>query len=518
MTPARRFTSRSRIACLTFTCALAACSSTPPGPGRTVPLDPDEEPQTEPACDAAATVASDSRALLVTDPAALARFPLESVLAQILARGMDASTTPLELLQRLFDTDNPDGAAVFADGVHCDSALNLAHANGPAAFCPRVEGVLSASPGLLTPGHPDHFFPVAVVNRFDLTPVVGATCGEYRIIYAKESGLTDPDDRVFLIFESTLPNPDFGELAGCRPVAELWKSLENEPSAAAVGDRLHTFFFDGLPGFAPAIDPLRLGLGSLPGAGYYGGTGGQIRVSQHMDEHWVMRQLVMAASADGHLRFEPTTVGNNPLPRLFGPIAANDYIYTDQANFADDLAATSIETLAAPRVEQIRMTVPAEHLSGESALGGDALNDYVGLGAGNPYLTDAITARIAELGLGADCPADDPLTVDSILRRATVDSCAGCHAPDQLLGPERKLGCGLTWPASLGEVHIDEHGNVSPALKEVFLPHRADILTRYLQACGNEYEMAASLNVATAGGATTKSMNRRRTIGGSVTH
>jgi hypothetical protein len=69
------------------------------------------------------------------------------------------------------------------------------------------------------------------------------------------------------------------------------------------------------------------------------------------------------------------------------------------------------------------------------------------------------------------------------VNRATTQTCAGCHAPQAFLGPERKIGCGLTFPKSLGEAHIDEQGGLSPALTEVFLPRRASVITTLLQMC-----------------------------------
>ena len=52
---------------------------------------------------------------------------------------------------------------------------------------------------MFTPGAPDFFAPVALVNRFDLTPSDRSTCGEYRIVYAKHSGRTDAQVREELL-------------------------------------------------------------------------------------------------------------------------------------------------------------------------------------------------------------------------------------------------------------------------------------------------------------------------------
>jgi hypothetical protein len=44
----------------------------------------------------------------------------------------------------------------------------------------------------------------------------------------------------------------------------------------------------------------------------------------------------------------------------------------------------------------------------------------------------------------------------------------GCHQHSN----NRDLGGGVRWPSSIGFVHIDENGSISPALTNVFLPAR----------------------------------------------
>lgn len=461
-----------------FSCCVAVGALSGCADGTSLPEGDAPGPAKVPArCDPEATVDPAGRALVITDPEALSGLALEDVLSKLLEEAGDEQTTPLELAQRLFDTDNADGAGVFSDGIHCDSEANAAHANGPAAFCPRVEGALAASDGFFTPGHPDHFRPVAAVNRMDLGDA-SFSCGEFRIVYAKDSGLEDPDDRVFVNFELSLPNPGSWD-TGCNAVAWAWKDFEEEPDPAVVAAKLRSFFFDVLPpASAPLLRSAMLGDGFVVGADYYGG-GGQIRISEHMDEHWQMRQLVASTRSADTLRFVPTTVASNPLPDRF-EAKLND---SSDAAFALDFVVRNLDGLAAPQAGGFRTTARPEDLAGESAMGGEAINDYAARGAGNQFLIDLLAKRIEERGLGADCPPDDPLTPDAILRRATVDSCVGCHAPARFLGEERKIGCGLTWPASLGEVHIDERGHLSEALTDVFLPHRAELLTEVLRTC-----------------------------------
>lgn len=516
MMPVRRSLPLTQVASAIALLALAGCGSDPLSPSGYDYL-PMQAPV--PECDDTLTIASDSPALVVNDPEVLASLSLEAVLVNLLQDGFDDTTTPLELLQRLFDSTNQSWEGAFDDGPHCDSTDNNAHANGPAALCPRVEGALAFSDGLLTPGHADHFYPVAVVNRFDLTPLGANSCGEYRVVFAKQSGLANPNDRVFLIFEGLLPNPKPGSLLACRPVAELWKSLEKETDKKVMGDKIASFLLEGLPGFTAPMTPWNLGVGTAGGAAYYN-TGGQIRVSQHMDEHWEMRQLVMSHLGGGYLRFDPVPVGNNPLPGLFGPIPPwaeqVDGALEEYMEFSKEIANSSIEGLAARDLSDITMVTRADFLSGESALGGDAVNDYASRAADNQYIQTAFQSRIESLDLSADCPEDDPFTTDSALRRATMLSCAGCHAPTRFLGEERKIGCGLTWPASHGEVHIDEKGALSPALKEVFLPQRARVLETYLQACDEEAILEA-FGGSPEDGVSVKSAPAR-TLGGRSTH
>src|SRR5450432_229410 len=72
------------------------------------------------------------------------------------------------------------------------------------------------------------------------------------------------------------------------------------------------------------------------------------------------------------------------------------------------------------------------------------------------------------------------LSVDNVLDRATTQTCAGCHqlSSGVNLGP----GVGPLWPASNGFTQISEQQTLSPAIKNVFLPHRAQVLSDFLLA------------------------------------
>jgi len=465
------------------------------GGGQGVPGDPADpppdvwdEPPIPPRypgllCNPDIEIAADGRALVVTDPEVLARFSLERVVTQIVDRSNKA-VSPEELVRRLFDAQNDAANAVFADNAHCDDVASGASQNGLAVDCPRAEGALASSEGLFQPDHPDFFAPVAIVNRFDLTPSEGATCGEYRIVYAKWSGRTNPNDRVFLIFEAKILNlTGFDTILDCRPMAEAWAALADEPDVEAVADRLDTMFFTGIAGFGPIVQPQHYGIID-PGNDSYGGSRGQIRVSQRMQEPWEMREYLLRDDPSPNrlpLRFEPVPVKNNPIPELFDPA-----LQTQLAkNFRNEFVSQNVPLLGGMDPRGSRMRVARAFNAGESAVSGDASVDYASIAFSSPQtpFQGDILIRIAELGLDAACPPGDPLTPESIVRRATTQTCAGCHAPQRFLGPERSLGCGEVFPATLGEVHIDEWGTLSPALKDVFLPQRAKVMSLYLQGC-----------------------------------
>jgi hypothetical protein len=181
--------------------------------------------------------------------------------------------------------------------------------------------------------------------------------------------------------------------------------------------------------------------------------------------------------------FEPVTAKNNPMAELF------DKTIPGQAglDFRSIFSGMDIWQLGtATELGKVRMSTQNFYNGGESAVSGAASNDYVSRAgtSADGFLADIQQVIDTNPGVfNQNCPPDDPITAEAILHRASAQTCAGCHAPEKFIGPERKLGCGMTFPTTLGEVHIDEKGGLSPALTEAFLPRRADVLQTYLQAC-----------------------------------
>jgi hypothetical protein len=497
---------------------LAACSSAGDEP-LDEPLASDEQAL---ACSSPPSI-DPARSLLVTDPAVLARFPLQTVLNTLLVDADTSAQTPLDLYRRWWDSQNKAAGAYFPDAIHCDDTKNASGApsiNGFPIQCPRNEGVLAAShPFDASPGNPDFMKPVAIVNRFDLAPLDGSHCGEYRIIYAKQSGATNPTDRNLIIFEAALRNPKPAcGLAGCRPVAEFWANLSSMSDPEARADAIEEFYYDGLQGFDPVLLPENLGVPAN------GKRRGQIRTNQFMaglsELVWQLREfsLNLKCSPSGcRLIFEPTTVKNNP----YGPLFNASFIEPRRSAFQSDFVAQQVAKLAPQDVNSIAMGINDLYNAGQStsqtASTQGVENDYaVHLLAGGPLSSFflGINTKLSSMG------RSDLNAVD-IANRATTQSCAGCHelsSGDPLGGTKGLLP--FAWPSHtlpLAFVHVNESSQLSKPLAEVFLPHRKQILASFLAStpcygCGGaaaQISPASDGSIPGAGAAT---------LGGAFTH
>ncbi len=117
----------------------------------------------------------------------------------------------------------------------------------------------------------------AAVNRLDKAAADGSTCGEMRLIYSR---FVDPVNRLFVILETTVPNPSPSlGVNGCQPFAQLWNGFSKEgPNEIATG--LRQLFFAGLPTAS----------GTLPGllnANNLGrnGEGGAVRMNAFVNDN-----------------------------------------------------------------------------------------------------------------------------------------------------------------------------------------------------------------------------------------
>jgi hypothetical protein len=76
---------------------------------------------------------------------------------------------------------------------------------------------------------------VDTFDRFDVAPVDGSRCGEYRIVFAHQNGVTNRVDPNLLIFEATSPNPTLG---GAFRSHSFWSGLSSLPNITVRADRL----------------------------------------------------------------------------------------------------------------------------------------------------------------------------------------------------------------------------------------------------------------------------------------
>lgn len=154
---------------------------------------------------------------------------------------------------------------------------------------------------------------------------------------------------------------------------------------------------------------------------------------------------------------------NNPAEELFAGTAPAEAVSAFGAAFV-----AQVGPLAASDVGLMTMAIP------------DAFNAFESISqpSGGPKV---VFKRFASKELRRDLEAEltrrgSTLTTSNLLDRATSQTCAGCHQ----LSSNAELGEGLSFPPSLGFVHIDESRQLSPALKDVFLPARLRALERFI--------------------------------------
>jgi hypothetical protein len=433
------------------------------------------------------------RSLAITEQPILARFSLQRVMEQLAARSQVAGLTSTSLFQQWWDTQNPRPG--MTAGPHCDDTVDPMMGpvlNGYPYDCRPApsEGAGASCDPYGSDMSDCAYMPIGLFNRFDLAPTDGAHCGEYRIAYAKRTGAGSSSDRTFVIFEAILPNPHPEQgLAGCRPIAELWGELSTMSDLEARAAALEAFYFEGSAELPPVVDAAHFGA-NAQGAG-------QIRTNQFSNlAPWTLREYKIrrdcAAGRCSAMRVAPVSDKTNP----YGPLFAPDNMSPTAQDFRS-VFLTQVATLAGPSLTSIGMAIPDRFNSGQSqATGMTEESNYVNNFGRGGDLRAAIADQLAQLG--------SPLTPDHIIARAQTQSCAGCHH----FSNGADLGRGLRWPSSLGFNHVSERDTemvggatrylLSPAMVQVFLPHRRRVLEDYLN--GRAPAVRALLSV---GGATT---------------
>jgi hypothetical protein len=319
----------------------------------------------------------------------------------------------------------------------------------------------------------------AVVNRLDLHNN-WQDCGEHRLVFALQNG---GPQRKFINLEARLPNPMPGDIQGCRPAIDFWRDIANL-SGSNQAQRLNEFFYGGTMFPERAIAPEN-----------FTTDRGQIRTTQFWGDEWLFKEhkleeycgpINSGESSGG----EPcrhwvrtVSVKENPFGELFNPqVAMFGGMFSAIAQDFQQWFPQNLASLLTNNPAEMHNRVEDRFNHGQSHASGPHQfeNDYLAHFNGEHWSPFGMDIQMAIQGHhNAD---GSPITVENILARATAMTCAGCHAPDSFLSNFRgqigtlELPDGTwinEWPLSHDFVHINEQGELSPGMLEVFLPARS---------------------------------------------
>ena len=407
-------------------------------------------------------VVDDPRLTVMENAREALPFGLDETLTAALANAgsrLDAAAA----YHGIIDSYAPAASGRQPDARHCDDQRTdgSASLNGFALQCGRLEAEQFDNLGA--------WFPTAAVNRLDLAPADGATCGQQRLVFSNSSPIGN--GRMFMILESEVPNPAPGcGVAACAPIARFWSDLALVTDPAERGERLRRAFLVGDPeleaaGFAPFMNAAQLGL-----------NGGQIRTNNFNDSPWALREFHFTSLDRPPV---PVPVSEAPNGQLWNDAVASPAGTACRESF---LRAAELGLLAA---EPAAMSFPVDEACKDAESRNDFSQDYVGqLVSGSGDFVARLDAIAAPFGLAAE---------DVAARARFAGSCIGCH--NEASGSS--LGGGVSAPFQFDFVHISEFGaepcgnggtcfGISEGLRTVFLPARARV-TRSLAegpSCG----------------------------------
>ena len=417
-----------------------------------------------------------SHSFAVNDAAVIAAgdFSFSRTVQAVIDSSGGTATTAVDFVQTFIDTFTVTSHTQPESGLEMPVDLRA----GEAAMDPN---------DLLDPAADDGLVPVALFNRFDLAPADGSHCGEHRIVYARQGpGVGFP--RLTVIFEAALPNPTpvLG-LEGCRPVAEFWASLSDEtafPSAASRATALENFYYTGLPGFDAVVTHAA-----------YGVPLGQVRADIFMTGLWQLREFRTFFAAGGEAILVAGTTASSPLVEYYdsnfdvttapGFAGVTDSVLfgTERTAFQTDLLDNRVSEVLGQELGAAPLT--AFDLINRSSVSIPSRFWEFQVGSQPPFsdepqttssvdLNNAIDAELTTLGV-------TELNAQHVLNRIGAMTCGGCHefSVDRVIG-KTEAGLDVLWPESNQFTHVDEQGELSPALTDFFLPFRRDIMGGFL--------------------------------------
>jgi hypothetical protein len=424
--------------------------------------------------------------IFVSDVDTTKAIKFSDVMSQLVRQSGDPQLTKDILFHQWWDTAgqgpglelgphcDDDGAPTPNDGIATNTATTAF--NGFPYRCPRLEQSEALSDPFAKEGevdagkdaNPGAYSAIALSNRFDLisppVPAAGSAglveypdCGEYRIVFARNSGKTDPLNRNLIIFEARVPNPDrkpekIGNPSGCLPILNFWHSLSNTAiTAEERGAKLRDFYLEGKLG--PTYKPLP---SPVVDVNNYAFGLGQIRTNQFMGNKgsppnpvdWSLREF-KTFPINGTLIIVPDTVKTNPGTSLF----------VDGS--ADPRVSVLIQGIRAQMRKILGGDNTSVHLDDVNKVGfsisGEGINSFESDEKG--LVADAAFGDIAAAFKGNGSPRNDPLmsniqgalnivlpggnvTPLQAVTRIGTQTCSGCHQ----FSNGSDLGGGTKWP------------------------------------------------------------------------
>lgn len=405
-------------------------------------------------------ISINEQSIVINDIASLsAPFSFSKTMNQIVSTAGGAETTSELMLQSMIDSfaessfDHPvSGKAIKVTARPLESAIIPAD--------------------MLNPDSPDGMIPVGLFNRFDLAPADGSNCGEYRIVYTKNS--SGPLDRMTMIFEARVPNPNPSQgIAGCAPITDFWAEHSADTSPAQTVTELEKLYYHGIAGVEPIVN-----------AENYGLPMGQLRVNlfktpNPITVRWSLREFLVNFDESGRAIFKPEPVDDSPTAALFRAAAElpDGFDETDLNDFRNTFLGQPLCNLVNPDRFNIDASA-ADIINGISAGFPRKYNDFESISQedeDNPAnITDEQLLEEVETHLAVLSELTGVSAIQ-LMNRAGTMTCGGCHQ----FSANKDLGNEAIWPASLNFVHIDEGGNLSPLLTDVFIPNRIRIAEHF---------------------------------------
>jgi hypothetical protein len=423
--------------------------------------------------------------IFVSDVDTTRAIKLSEVMDQLVKQSGDTQLTKELLFSQWWDSAGQGPGLGL--GPHCDDDTPPTPASGIANQtatsnlnnfpyrCPRLEQFEAANDPFTNEvdTNPNAYSAIAFSNRFDLlsSPVDAANypglvhypdCGEYRIVFARNSGKTDPFNRNLIIFEARVPNPDpkpekKEDVApvGCLPIVDFWHSLSDpRMTAEQRGAKLHEFYLKGTLSGNASIKPV------VAIANYAIGSG-QIRTNQFMLNSdpkppappldWTLREF-KALEVNGTLVIIPDSVKTNPGNALFA-VGATDL---RTVSLSQDIRAQMKNILGIAhdpaKIDDVNSIGFSTTGQGVNAFESDEKDNTLGdiMAAFDPgnvvpsTRTDPFLVNIKN-ALAIALPGSS-LTPLNVIDRIRTQTCAGCHQFSDSSVDSIGLGGKAVWP------------------------------------------------------------------------